>query len=81
MFQLHNGIPRYSDVGFAKRASEKATRLCGKRSNDFPAVDFDCFIGTGTEISATDGVMAIIFERLGYQTRVVEPGIRRETTV
>lgn len=59
MFQLHNGVPRYSDVGSAKSDGEKGRRLWGKRLKDEEwAATFEVEISS--ESCAIDGAIMIL---------------------
>lgn len=61
MFQLHSGVPRYSDVGFAKSEGEKGRRLLGNRLKDVVEREVGSFgVGVCSGICATDGAMMIV---------------------
>lgn len=61
MFQLHSGVPRYSDVGFEKSEGEKGRRLCGKRLKDVDEGEVGSFeVEVCSGSCATDGAMMIV---------------------
>ena len=61
MFQLHNGVPRYSDVGSAKSDGEKGRRLWGKRLKDEDEGGLASFeVEVSSESCAIDGAIMIV---------------------
>lgn len=81
MFHAHNGVPRYSAVGFAKRELENASRLLGKWSKELgfsASCRFDGDIDTGS--SAIEGAMSVMqLQCQSRNPRIVYRSLQKST--